>query len=364
MMEMTSRREWFHHYEPVSGGSVYSCNDHALEIVGVRTIKLKMYDETIKIVRDVRYVKGLKKNLLSYGLLDNNASKIETRKGIMKVFRGVLVVLKGEKIAANLYMLKGETLLEAEASVASCSSDSAMLWHQKLGHMSEQGMKVIMEQKLLPSLTNVSLPLCEHCITTIGFAQNITAFFIFEDSLVEVGNNYFIDTLAKPRFPNGIDFPRGEALGFQDYTPPFLAPNSTGGMILKGVNYAFSGAGILQAHRSLFIKRFPQFNNQVNILISSCENRLYNMDARKFAVLGVSKAGIENIDYACCEVIGRHGGLIPCTEMSRVCSDRTKYLFWDPFHPTESAILIATKYMLDGGPEYVSPVNINQLTNS
>ncbi|KAE8730652.1 putative galacturonosyltransferase 6 [Hibiscus syriacus] len=163
---MTSRREWFHHYEPVSGGSVYSCNDHALEIVGVGTIKLKMYDGTIKVVRDVRHVKGLKKNLLSYGLLDNNASKIETQKGIMKVFRGALVVLKCEKIAANLYMLKGETLLEAEASVASCSSDSAMLWHKKLGHMSEQGMKVLVEQKLLPSLTKVSLPLCEHCITS------------------------------------------------------------------------------------------------------------------------------------------------------------------------------------------------------
>ncbi|KAE8706559.1 hypothetical protein F3Y22_tig00110392pilonHSYRG00193 [Hibiscus syriacus] len=95
----------------VEGGSVYSCNDHALEIIGVGTIKLKI-------------------------LLDNNVSKIETRKGIMKVFRGALVVLKGEKIATNLYMLKGETLVEAEASVASCSSDS------------------------------VSLPLCEHCITS------------------------------------------------------------------------------------------------------------------------------------------------------------------------------------------------------
>ncbi|KAE8729067.1 putative inactive receptor kinase [Hibiscus syriacus] len=105
------------------------------EIIGVRTIKLKMYDGTIKVVRDVRHVKGLKKNLLSYGLLDNNASNIETQKRIMKVFRGALVVMKGKKISANLYMLKGETVLEAEASVALC-------------------------------LTKVSLPLCEHCITS------------------------------------------------------------------------------------------------------------------------------------------------------------------------------------------------------
>ncbi|KAE8687628.1 lachrymatory-factor synthase-like [Hibiscus syriacus] len=148
------------------------------EIIGVRTIKLKMYDGTIKIVRDVRHVKGLEKNLLSNGLLDNNASKIKTWKGIMKVFRGALVVMKGEKIATNLYMLKGETFLEAEASVASCSSDSAMLWHQKLGHMSEQGMKVLVEQKLLPGLTNVSLTLCEHCITitSLGRAKYFVSF--------------------------------------------------------------------------------------------------------------------------------------------------------------------------------------------
>ncbi|KAE8673431.1 hypothetical protein F3Y22_tig00111783pilonHSYRG00232 [Hibiscus syriacus] len=106
---MTSRREWFHHYEPVSGESVYSCNDHALEIIGVGTIKLKMYDGTIKVVRDV--------------------------------FIGALVVLKGEKIAANLYMLKGETLLKEEASVASCSSDSEMLWHKKLGHIKQHRLK-------------------------------------------------------------------------------------------------------------------------------------------------------------------------------------------------------------------------------
>ncbi|KAE8690665.1 hypothetical protein F3Y22_tig00110893pilonHSYRG00252 [Hibiscus syriacus] len=106
---------------------------------------------------------GLKKNLLSYGLLDIMQARLKHGRNHEGV-PGALVVLKGEKIAANLYMLKGETLLEAEASVASCSSDSAMLWHQKLGHMSEQGMKVLVEQKLLPSLTNVSLPLCEHYI--------------------------------------------------------------------------------------------------------------------------------------------------------------------------------------------------------
>lgn len=40
----------------------------------------------------------------------------------------------------------------------------------------------------------------------ICLAKNIPALYIFGDSLVDVGNNFYVDTLARPVFPNGIDF--------------------------------------------------------------------------------------------------------------------------------------------------------------
>ena len=64
---MTPHRDWFYSYEPISEGSVYMGNDHALEIAGVGTIRLKMHDDTIRKIQGVRHVKGLKKNLLSVG---------------------------------------------------------------------------------------------------------------------------------------------------------------------------------------------------------------------------------------------------------------------------------------------------------
>jgi hypothetical protein len=64
---MTPNRDWFHTYEPISEGSVFIGNDHALEIAGIGTIKLKMYDGLIRIILGVRHVKDLKKNLLSVG---------------------------------------------------------------------------------------------------------------------------------------------------------------------------------------------------------------------------------------------------------------------------------------------------------
>ncbi|XWS12298.1 hypothetical protein CRYUN_Cryun37aG0077400 [Craigia yunnanensis] len=254
-------------------------------------------------------------------------------------------------------------------------------------------------------------------------AQKVTAVFVFGDSLFEVGNNYYIDTIAKPQFPNE------EELGFTNYSPPYLAPNTTGDLILKGVNYASSGSGILNSTGSVFGERICM-DEQVSDFAKTRQDIISRIDARKIAVTSsppvgcipferdthfcadncVSSSndlakfynsrlksllqelttnlsgstfvyvdnyaitedilhnyrsyGFENADSACCRVIGRRGGLIPCGSLSRVCPDRTKYVFWDPFHPTESANLIGAKNALDGDLQYVSPINIRQLANS
>ena len=86
----------------------------------------------------------------------------------MKVIRGALVCTKGDKIAANLYMLKLETLQEGEALVAtnSPSERCVMSWHRKLGHMSKKGMKILVGKNLLPGHTWVTLLFCEQCIVS------------------------------------------------------------------------------------------------------------------------------------------------------------------------------------------------------
>lgn len=82
---MISRREWFHVYEPISKASIFLENDHALEIVGFGTIKLKMYDYTTRTIKKVRHVKGLKKNLLSLVQLDEVGCKTHIENEIMKI---------------------------------------------------------------------------------------------------------------------------------------------------------------------------------------------------------------------------------------------------------------------------------------
>ncbi|GJU40759.1 gag-pol polyprotein [Tanacetum coccineum] len=119
------------------GRNLQICNDHELMIIGIGSIMVKMHDGTVEI-----------------------------QNKIMKIIKGALVLMKGEKVAANLYQLKGEIIKEAEASVAlhSQSHRVTVTWHQKLGHMSEQGMKILVERKLLLGLTKISLPFYEHCV--------------------------------------------------------------------------------------------------------------------------------------------------------------------------------------------------------
>ncbi|KAK9181573.1 hypothetical protein WN944_024711 [Citrus x changshan-huyou] len=152
---MTSRRELFHTYEPILGGSIYIGNDHALEIAGIGTIKIKMFDGTIRTIGEVRHVNGSKKNLLSLGQMDSHRYKTHVENGIIKIVKGAFVLMKAEKIGANIFILKGETLHETDACVASNGEESTMMWHLKLGHMSEQGLKILSERKLLPGLKSL-----------------------------------------------------------------------------------------------------------------------------------------------------------------------------------------------------------------
>ena len=69
----------------------------------------------------------------------------------MKFLKGALVVLKGHRRYANLYVMEGSTVL-GDAIVASSTpsdADITKIWHMRLGHMSQQGMNELSRRGLL-----------------------------------------------------------------------------------------------------------------------------------------------------------------------------------------------------------------------
>ncbi|KAG8501173.1 hypothetical protein CXB51_003270 [Gossypium anomalum] len=86
---MSPNRDWFTTYETVSESVVLMGNNASCKIAGVGTIKVKMFDGVIT-----------------------------AESGVFKDFQGSLVVMKGQRKTAKLYVLQGSTVT-GDAAVAS-----------------------------------------------------------------------------------------------------------------------------------------------------------------------------------------------------------------------------------------------------
>ncbi|KAK2978837.1 hypothetical protein RJ640_030648 [Escallonia rubra] len=84
--------------------------------------------------------------------------------GVMKVSKGAMVIMKGQKIG-NLYKLIGNTVIGG-ASVSThvgSSNDNSELWHKRLGHLSEGGMLELHKRKLLQGVKSCN-DFCKFCV--------------------------------------------------------------------------------------------------------------------------------------------------------------------------------------------------------
>src|SRR5436190_880344 len=104
------RREWFSTYQPCDGGSILMGNDAECKVVGIRSIRMRMFDGEVRTVANVRHVLEVSNNLLSLGALEARGCRFASAKGILKVRKGSRLVLKGERFA-NLYLVKGSVVV-------------------------------------------------------------------------------------------------------------------------------------------------------------------------------------------------------------------------------------------------------------
>nr|GEY52319.1 GDSL esterase/lipase At1g71250 [Tanacetum cinerariifolium] len=110
--------------------------------------------------------------------------------------------------------------------------------------------------------------------------QQAPAIWVMGDSLVDSGNNNFLNSMAKANYyPYGIDYYRGpsgrftNARTFSDILgdwlgipapPPFADPRTAGNRILGGVNYASAAGGILTESGQHYGDRYTLEQQVVN----------------------------------------------------------------------------------------------------
>ncbi|KAL0352922.1 UNVERIFIED_CONTAM: GDSL esterase/lipase [Sesamum angustifolium] len=233
-----------------------------------------------------------------------------------------------------------------------------------------------------------------------GQQQQVPCLFFLGDSQFDNGNNNLLLTSAKANYPPyGIDYADGatgrfsngrniadylaQLLGFEKPVPPFAT--ARGSDIIKGVNYASGGAGILAesgiqlgdrisldrqllnhrltiARLSLLLSK--QSSSVLKSLIDSLNTDLPNAQFIYINITSISSGdpsviGIRVVNAPCCVVSRRTG---QCAPNQVPCSNRNEYAFWDNFHPTEILNLVTASRAYNATePTDAYPVDIRRL---
>ncbi|KAG8485080.1 hypothetical protein CXB51_021402 [Gossypium anomalum] len=163
---MSPNQDWFTTYETVSKGVILMGNNTSCKITSVGTIKVNMFDGVVRTLSNVRHVPELKRNLISLSTLNLKGYRYIAESGVLKISKGSLVVMKGQRKATKLYVLQDSTITGDAAIAFSLLSDDVItkIWHMRLGHMSKNSMVELSKRGLLDGQRICKLKFCKHCV--------------------------------------------------------------------------------------------------------------------------------------------------------------------------------------------------------
>lgn len=148
---------------------VKSAGGHGHDVLGVGSVNLQLPNGHIQTVPQVLYSPTIRKNLLSVGLIaDENHSLEFLSEGcfIRNRFTREFIAYAPREDRQGLYKLEGDTITNAEVNTVTIDKSSASeLWHRRLSHFNNDGLRRMMTSgavKGLPVLTVPDTP-CVSC---------------------------------------------------------------------------------------------------------------------------------------------------------------------------------------------------------
>jgi hypothetical protein len=138
---------------------------------------LRNIDGRIRTLLGVLHILGLAKNLISVRKMDNAGVKTIFEKETRRMVRGAMVLLKGVRFG-TLYKMEGSTISDGcnssivldigveEEKNPIVSGQKVMLWHQRLGHIEEKGLRLLHGKGMVEGMYKFSLDFdfSEHCL--------------------------------------------------------------------------------------------------------------------------------------------------------------------------------------------------------
>ncbi|KAL0462479.1 UNVERIFIED_CONTAM: hypothetical protein Slati_0135500 [Sesamum latifolium] len=134
----------------------------AAEAVG--TINLVISDHVRLELKDCYFVPSMIKNIISIPLLDNAGFEFLVNKNCFYLMKDGSSHLLG-KLNNGLYILqRSDWIMTAQNKRKLDNLENAQIWHAKLGHISQDRIKRLVDSKSLKIDNLKNLPACESCL--------------------------------------------------------------------------------------------------------------------------------------------------------------------------------------------------------
>ena len=75
-------------------------------VAGVGSIKLRMFDERMRILTDVHHISDLKRSVVSLGYLEEKGCTFRSNLGVLNVFKANRIEMRGRRMRSYLYQLE------------------------------------------------------------------------------------------------------------------------------------------------------------------------------------------------------------------------------------------------------------------
>jgi hypothetical protein len=162
---MTPHKEWFCEYERYDKGNVFLGDNSTTRTIGRGKVKLRLIDGKIRTLHGVLHILVLAINFIFVSKMDDAGVKTIFEKETCRMVRGAMVFLKGVRFG-TLYKLQGSTISDGcnssivldigfeEERTPTVSGEKVMLWHQRLGHIGEKGLRLLHGKGMVEGMSN------------------------------------------------------------------------------------------------------------------------------------------------------------------------------------------------------------------
>lgn len=167
---MCGYRTMFSEYDEGFRHSVKLGNNTRMHVMGKGSVQF-LLNGVNHTLAEVYYVPELRTNLLSMGQLQERGLAILIKGGMCKIFHPVKGLIIQTNMSVNrMFILQTQSQVYAQTQSDQClhtkTQNLSQLWHQRYGHLSYKGLKILQHKKMVNGLPQFSIKnvTCADCL--------------------------------------------------------------------------------------------------------------------------------------------------------------------------------------------------------